>query len=314
MRVSKSVKSALGTAVVVSACIAGAVSACPAAAQELQVYQRTLPALPATPEPVVQTRPRNILPDGVISFGEGSIRAAWLIGPTNRYAHGVLGDAIEASGLSVQTEDGRVLTLKLPANEVFEDRIPRLIDLNGDGQTEILLVKSHSSLGSRLTLLGEVDGALVTLAEGDPIGRAYRWLNPIGVGDFNGDRRPEIAHVETPHIGGFLVLSQWEGNRLVTFNRVEGFSNHRIGSPELGLSAIMDVNRDGVSDIVVPDNSRTRLRAVTFAGGPMQDLALVDLGAEVVSSFQVLESLGNSSPEIALQLANGQVLGLAFGR
>ena len=44
----------------------------------------------------------------------------------------------------------------------------------------------------------------------------------------------------------------------------------------------------------------------------MQELLEVDLGAEVTSSLQVVDN-GFGRPELALQLANGQVVGLVFG-
>ena len=36
------------------------------------------------------------LPDGVVSTGSNDVAEAWLTRPTTRYAHGILGDAIEA--------------------------------------------------------------------------------------------------------------------------------------------------------------------------------------------------------------------------
>jgi hypothetical protein len=51
----------------------------------------------ALAEPVA--RPKDILPDGEITHGQKDIASAWLIHPTERYGHGVLGDAIEAAGL-----------------------------------------------------------------------------------------------------------------------------------------------------------------------------------------------------------------------
>ena len=69
------------------------------------------------------------LPDGIVSNGGKDIAQAWLTRPTQRYAHGILGDAIEAGGLAVKTRDGAVLELVLPDELVFEDRQARLRDL-----------------------------------------------------------------------------------------------------------------------------------------------------------------------------------------
>ncbi len=196
---------------------------------------------------------------------------------------------------------------------MFEDRIPRLVDLNGDGRDEVLVVKSYLSAGAALALVAPVDGRLSIIAEGEAIGMPYRWLNPVGVGDFDGDGRIETAHVETPHIGGTLVLSRLERGRLVSVRRVWGFSNHGMGSRELGLSMVLDADGDGVPDLVVPDRSRTGLRIVSFAGGKFRELAKIDFGSEITSSLRRAK-LGDGRNGIAFRLSDGRVVGLALGR
>ncbi|MGB0630939.1 MAG: hypothetical protein ACPGRZ_09605, partial [Alphaproteobacteria bacterium] len=75
--------------------------------------------------------PGNALPDGLVAVSSrGDIAAAWYTEPTTRYGHAVLGDAIEAGGLRIRTRDGDVLDYALPQTEVFEDRAPRLADLD----------------------------------------------------------------------------------------------------------------------------------------------------------------------------------------
>ena len=274
----------------------------------------SLDRLPEPKSAATTGRRPGMLPDGVVARGAGTIRAAWLTGPTRRYAPGVLGDDIEASGIAVETAAGEVLSLTLGPDAVFEDRIPRLVDLNAVAGTEVLLVKSTLSKGAALALVAPADGKLSVVAEGEPIGIPYRWLNPVGVGDFDGDGRLETAHVETPHIGGTLVLSRRERDRLVEVRRVGGFSNHRMGSRVLGLSMVLDADGDGVPDLVVPDDSRTRLRIVTFAGGRFRELARVDLGAEIASSLRRAEIGRDGRKGIAFRLTDGRVVGLVFGR
>ena len=58
-----------------------------------------------------------------------TIAAARYTEPTDRYAHGVLGDAIEWGALELTFADGRVSTFTLPKDHVFEDVAPRLADL-----------------------------------------------------------------------------------------------------------------------------------------------------------------------------------------
>ncbi len=274
----------------------------------------SLDRLPEATETARSDRRPAMLPDGVVARGTGTLRAAWLTGPTRRYDHGVLGDDIEASGITVELAGGEIMSLELAPEAVFEDRVPRLVDLDGDGSDEVLVVKSHRDSGAALALVAPAGGRLAVIAEGEPIGQPYRWLNPVGVGDFDGDGRIETAHVETPHIGGTLVLSRLIGGRLVSVRRVGGFSNHRMGSRELGLSMVLDADGDGVPDLAVPDDSRTSLRIVSFAGGRFRELARIDLGAEITSSLRRAKLGRHGRGGIALRLPNGRIVGVAFGR
>ncbi|MEK9725020.1 MAG: VCBS repeat-containing protein, partial [Rhodospirillaceae bacterium] len=181
--------------------------------------------------------------------GRRNLRRARLIAPTDRYGHGVLGDAIEAGGVAAELAGGTTARLFLADDSVFEDLRPRLVDMDGDGRDQIVVVRSYLNAGAALAVIGERGGKLAVAAMAEPIGLQNRWLNPIGAADFDGDRRLEAAVVITPHIGGTLRLYEWRGTRLVPDGEAFGFSNHTIGSRELGQSAIADFNGDGVADI-----------------------------------------------------------------
>lgn len=241
--------------------------------------------LAAAPWPVAAAERPDMLPDGVVAAGQHDVAFAWLTGPTERYRHGVLGDAIEASGLAVEMADGRRLAFELDAGSVFEDRYPRLYDLDGDGHDEILVVRSYLDRGAALAMLGVEDSRLTLKAETPAIGTANRWLNPVGAADFDGDGATEIALVRTPHIGGTLVLYRWRDGRLTEAHRAEGFSNHAIGTRELGLSAVIEANGDGVPDLAVPGADRRTLRIVTFADGRFRELASVTHTAPIASAI-----------------------------
>jgi hypothetical protein len=227
----------------------------------------------------------GMLPDGVVAAGQRDVAFAWLTGPTERYRHGVLGDAIEASGLAVEMADGRRLAFELDAGSVFEDRYPRLHDLDGDGDDEILVVRSYLDRGAALAVLGIEGGRLTILAETPAIGTANRWLNPVGAADFDGDGMTEIALVRTPHIGGTLALYRWRDGRLAEAHRAEGFSNHAIGTRELALSAVIDANGDGIPDLAIPGADRKTLRIVTFAHGRFRELANMTHAAPIASAI-----------------------------
>ena len=152
------------------------------------------------------------LPDGgVARFKSGNIRAAWYSSPTGRYDHGVLGDAIEGGGLTVRLADGKTVELLLPETEVFEDITPRLVDLNGDGNAEVIAILSSLQKGGALAVYGIKGGKLALLAKTPFIGQSRRWLNIAGIADYDGGGGPEIALVKTPHIGGELQIWRFDG-------------------------------------------------------------------------------------------------------
>lgn len=215
------------------------------------------------------------LPDGEVATGDGEIAAAWLIEPTDRYRHGVLGDAIEAGGLAVRLRDGRELTATLPSDSVFEDRYPRLY---GD---RIVVVRSYLDAGGAVSLWDLKDGELALLAESDPIGSRNRWLNPIGMADFDGDGAEEIAAVVTPHLAGLLTLYRQNGNRLEVVFQAAGYSNHVIGSRDLARSAVADFDGDGVVDIAVPGIDHESLHFLSLRGGKLTTLKRVDLPGRI---------------------------------
>lgn len=204
----------------------------------------------------------DALSDALVAKGQRDIRRAWLGGPTDRYRHAILGDAIEASILYAETADGTLLTYALEENSVFEDRYPRIIDLDNDGLEELVVVRSYLDRGAALAVFGVRNGQIALLAETPPIGSSYRWLNPAGFPDLDGDGRPEIAIVITPHIGGTLQILQYSEGVLTPTWRLEGISNHAAGSSEMAMSAVTDLNRDGRHELVIPADGRQILYQV----------------------------------------------------
>ncbi len=246
------------------------------------------------------------LPDGGTARAGGSgIVQAYYVAPTTRYAHAVLGDAVEAGGLAARDASGKQHVLMLPDSAVFEDITPRLADLNGDGGAEVIAVKAYLSRGAALVVYGVRGGELVRIAETAPIGRPARWLNPAGIADFNGDGQLEVAIVKTPHIGGRLEFWRLAGNRLSRLAALNGFSNHVIGSRALGLSAIVDVDGNGIRDLVLPSADRMQLVAVSLAGGRARVLGRVALPAPVTGN------LSGNGRSVSAGLAGGKRISVA---
>jgi hypothetical protein len=261
------------------------------------------------PEIVEETRhsASGGLPDGLVDRyeGTGDIASAWYAGPTNRYRHGILGDAVEASSLIVQTPAGKELTLSLPETEVFEDRYPRLEDLDGDGKIEVVTIRSSTSLGASVSVYGIEDNALVEHASTEFIGRANRWLNIAGIASFQGTRGKEIAFVETPHIGGTLFIYEYEEGTLNSVGTLAGFSNHNIGATELRLSTVADVNGDGSIDLALPSDDRRSLRIVGFVDSVLVELASAKLPSRIDKAIAVRGS--GEDARFVVGLENGKV-------
>jgi hypothetical protein len=232
-------------------------------------------------------RPADAVPDTRAARGKRDIAVAWLAVPTDRYQHGALGDFIEAGTLKVRLRNGSELRYALADDSVFEELEPRLVDLDGDGHDEVLVVHSGPETGSALAVFGVRSGRLTKLAEAAPTGRSNRWLNPVGAADLDGDGVPEIAVVLTPHIGGTLVVYRYTGSALVERARMSGFSNHVLGSHELGMVAFLDADGDGHTDLILPSADRRTLRAIAFGAGGLREIAAIPLPAPAQGNFAV---------------------------
>jgi len=228
------------------------------------------------------TRPDQ-LPLSRLAHGHRNIITAWFAGQTDRYGHGVLGDKLEASRLVVETAEGDQIDIVLPVNRVFEDLEPRLVDVNGDSSDEIVVIETDIQLGASLAVYGLVKGQLVRIAATPFLGRPYRWLNPVGVGDFDGDGHADIALVATPHIGGILRLYRLTGDTLSLFAEYEGVSTHRGGSTELGLGRVISAaQRDR---LLVPNQARRELILLEWGDNGWQEHSRVALPGELISSL-----------------------------
>ena len=215
-----------------------------------------------------QTAPR--LPDGEETSASGY--SAWLIDPTLRYDHGVLGDAIEAGGFSVRTPGGRVLSYRLGKDAVFEDRRVRLADINGDGRPEAIVIKSYLRKGAAVAIFSIGPRGITPLVEGPAFGRSHRWLNIIGVADFNGDGRMDIAYCQTPHLSGVVRVFTFSGRALKEIGSRSGYTNHAIGSRDLDEARIVR-RPNAPAEIVIPVIGRREIAVLGFRNGRLVEMS-----------------------------------------
>ena len=259
--------------------------------------------------PQRQTAPDGI-PGGSIAYADGDgITSAWYAEPTDRYPHGALGDEVEAAALVVQDVYGHRVTVRLAADEVFEDLTPRIADFDSDGRNEVLAIRSSLRSGAALVAYDLAGSSLIEIDSAPPIGQPNRWLNVAGIADFTGDRSLDIAAVRTPHIGGTLEFVTLDRRRFRAIDSERGFSNHLFGSTETGMSAVARINGDNIVDLAVPDSERRVLRMMTVAGGSLREIAHVPLDGAVVTAIGVLNAF--DKPTFVLGLEDGRLLAIS---
>ncbi|HMS28186.1 MAG TPA: hypothetical protein PKC80_12560, partial [Burkholderiaceae bacterium] len=104
------------------------------------------------------------LPGSQVARGNKDIAWAWLGTPTLRYPHKALGAPSHAATLHVLLHASSYqanlpaseVVFELPLHRVFEDRVPRLVDIDKDGRDEIVLIESDAFKGSATVVFGVV--------------------------------------------------------------------------------------------------------------------------------------------------------------
>ncbi len=161
--------------------------------------------------------------------GAQTITGARYDAPTTRYGHGVLGPLSEWDALVLTLSDGASVRLSPPTGHVFEDEAPRLVDLDGDGSTEVIVVQSSFDLGAQLAVYGPGGQLAVT----PHIGQKNRWLAVVGAADMDGDGAVEIAFVDRPHLAKVLSVWRWRNGGLEFVVAASGLTNHHFGGAQI---------------------------------------------------------------------------------
>jgi hypothetical protein len=200
-----------------------------------------------------------VLPDA-LPLRDDRGRALLLIEPTDSYAHGILGDALEATGVAILDRTGVLeQSWVLDDDSVFETLAPIWVDLNADGKREIVITRSSPESGAALQVFSE-EGEV--LARGPAIGTAYRWTHLLAVAPTGPSGETEILTVRTPHIGGVLEFYRLKGRRLELVHSRRGFSTHRIGSRNLDMAVVADLGGHEELEILLPTQDFNTLQLV----------------------------------------------------
>lgn len=182
--------------------------------------------------------------------------------PTEKYTHGIMGDGVEAE-LLVVVANGVFYEYKLPDDYVFEDIRPRLYDVDGDAQLEIICIRTNVDQGAGIVIYKIVEGHLLEYAHVAEIGTAYRWLNIVAINDLDNDGIVELVWIETPHIGGILKVAKIKAGVLQVLAERAQYSNHAIGERNLCLSVLTEQLETKV--FYVPNQSRDQIIGFTFS-------------------------------------------------
>ncbi|MEM9437052.1 MAG: VCBS repeat-containing protein [Pseudomonadota bacterium] len=189
--------------------------------------------------------------------------------PTDRYPHGVLGDPSEYTTLEVRTSDGKLHRRTWERPIVYEDTAPRLVDVDGDGALEVIVVQSHEDRGAQFEILTLRNGKLESLVSNPFIGTRFRWLAIVGAADLDGDGFVEVAYVDRPHLARTLrvwrIIPAADGAaRVEEIASLEGVTNHRIGEVDIA-GGIRDCGSG--PEMIVADAGWTRVLGVSFDSG-----------------------------------------------
>jgi len=223
--------------------------------------------------------PVDALPDARLVVDDGRVLA--LAGATARYAHGALGDDLEASTLvRLDPAAGEVETLVDLDERVIEGTAPLATRLAGD--PAVLVTEADERAGARLRAYGR-DGSVV--AGGAAIGRGFRWRHQLAVAPFAPDGTREVAVCKTPHIGGTVEFYRPVDGDLRIAATESGYSTHALGSRNLDGARVGDFDGDGRLELVAPTDDRTELGAVVRGADGARTAWRVPAGGRVTANL-----------------------------
>jgi hypothetical protein len=249
----------------------------------------------------------NALPDARILVDDRE-RLLVLSDGTSDYDHGVLGDKIEATSITLVKTDPEIKVLQkifIPSGKVVEGISPIWIDLNGDAKREIIVTISDQNQGAQIAIFEE-SGNLLAL--GPAIGQGYRWRHQIAVAPFGQDGELELVSVRTPHIGGIIEFYQLHRDDLSIANQYDGYTSHIIGSRNLDMAVVGDFDGDGKVELLLPSQNLTTLGGIQrSSSGVNQDWTLdidgkmsTNLGVVTLKNDQILIGVGRQDGSMRL--------------
>jgi len=235
----------------------------------------------------------DALPDSQIIRDERQ-RLLILSDPTDKYQHGILGDDLEATSVTmVQLSDQPAVIGKfsVPVDWVIESILPIWSDWDGDGEREIVLTLSNSTSGSKLVLYDENGNVL---AESSPIGKGFRWRHALDIASFGENGKRLLVDVQTPHIGGIVGFYSWDKEKKVLETEVtlQGYSTHDIGSRAMQMYTLVIDEQNEQVLLILPNQSKTELAALRFVSGVIHEEWRISLGGKLSGNLELIDENG----------------------
>ena len=228
-----------------------------------------------------------------------------LTGPAN-YAHGALGDKIEATSITLLRSDPDVhiiRTIQLPPGTVFEGLYPLWLDLDSDGEMEIVITLCNNSdgEGARIVVLNE-HGTILSKGHLSPGG----WRHQLAAIPMSENRSWQIADIQKPHVQKIVYFYEYALGNLEVVGSKKGYSSHMYPSRNLDMTRAGDFDADGIIELLVPSAEHTHLHALSAKGNAVQDKWNLDIGGEIRTNLQTV-TLENGSTVLGTVNSNGRL-------
>jgi len=247
----------------------------------------------------------NAIPDARLIMDENE-RLLILTDASQEYRHGVLGDKIEASSMTIIKTSGQASierTIVVPEGDVIEGIAPIWADLDADGIREIIVTLSNKQEGARLAVFSE-EGQI--LAEGPSVGIGYRWRHPIAAAPFGPAGEIEIISVLTPHIGGITEFYQLKDNELKVVASISGYTSHVSGSRNLDIGIAGDFDNDGNFEVLLPSQDLRTLGIIKHTNNGAKVAGELELDASSTTNTAAIE-MPDGSITIAIGTDNNKL-------
>ncbi len=243
-----------------------------------------------------------------VTSSNKNIKHTWLYQQTLDYDHEILGDRIEARSIAAILKNDKQIKYTLDDNHVYEDLRVVLHDIDEDKDDEMFVIKTHMQKGASLAVYKVQDETINQVATTGYLNRVYKWLNLVGFGDFDGNGIKNLAIIKTPHIGGYLTLYEYNNSRLKQKYERYGFTNHFIGSHELNMVAVSDLDSDKIDDMVLLQMNGTNIKIVNYKNSRYNELLTIKNNKKVKSDIFVKDLDNDGFKEIIYALRNKKLV------